>query len=127
MDVILLPVKWQFALIYLNDIIVFLRSSRDHIEHVLRVLSLLWGAGVTLILKKCNCFTRTLDFLGHVIQPRRLKITTHPKDARKGLKPPSDITELQSFLGLYNLLCCFGPIFARVADPFMQKLKKGPP
>lgn len=37
-DVILLPIKWQFALAYCDDIIDFLRSSCEHIENVKRVL-----------------------------------------------------------------------------------------
>lgn len=33
-DVILLPFKWQYALAPLRKIVIFIRSSWDHIEHV---------------------------------------------------------------------------------------------
>lgn len=50
-DVILATVKWQFALVYLDDVIVFSSSLEDHVEHVATVLRLLKDAGVTLKLK----------------------------------------------------------------------------
>lgn len=45
MDIILPPVKWQFALVSLDNIIVFSRSPCDHIEHEKRVVtpSRCWG------------------------------------------------------------------------------------
>lgn len=51
MDVILLLVKWQLALVYIDNIVVFSRSQRDLIEHVRRLLSLLRNAGDTLNLE----------------------------------------------------------------------------
>lgn len=34
MDITLLTVKWQFASVYFDEIVVFLRSPRDHIIYV---------------------------------------------------------------------------------------------
>ncbi len=37
-DILLWEVKWQFCLIYLDDIIVYSKSEEDHIRHVDEVL-----------------------------------------------------------------------------------------
>lgn len=92
MEVIMSLVKWQSALVYLDDIVVFSRSLRNQINHVKQVLSILKDAGVTLKLMKCNFFTETIDYLGHVIRLRRLEIATHTTAAIKKLKLPTNIT-----------------------------------
>ncbi len=73
-DVILLGVKWQHCLVYLNDVIVFSKSLPDHLVHLEHILGLLRNAGVSLKLKNCNFFTQSVDYLGHVIQPGRLAL-----------------------------------------------------
>lgn len=45
MDIILSSVKWQCALVYLNDIVIFLKSLDEHIDQVRQVLTLLNDAG----------------------------------------------------------------------------------
>lgn len=46
MDVILSPNKWQFALGYFDDIVIFSCIACDHNEHVKKVLSLSRDAGL---------------------------------------------------------------------------------
>lgn len=40
MDVIVACVNWQFALVYLEDIVIFLKTPEERIEHVRQVLTL---------------------------------------------------------------------------------------
>lgn len=104
MVIILSTVKWQIALVYLDDIVVFSRTPEKHIYHVQHVLTLLNNARATLKLKKCKFFTDTIDYLGHVIRPRRLEIASHKTDTIRGFQPPTLITELRSFLRTPQLL-----------------------
>ena len=55
-DMILSGVKWQYNLVYLEDIIIFSRSFKEHLHHVESVLKLLQNAGVTLRLRKSRIF-----------------------------------------------------------------------
>lgn len=48
MNVALLAIKWQFALVYFDDIVAFSRSPAEQIEHFKHLLSLLSEGGVTL-------------------------------------------------------------------------------
>lgn len=65
-DVILSSIKWQFALNYLNDLVVFSKTLQRYITQVRKVLLLLHSAGATITVKKCYFFTDTIDCLGHV-------------------------------------------------------------
>jgi len=56
--IILFGVKWQSCLIYLDDVIVYSKTEKEHVGHVDRVLRLLRGAGVTLRLPKCSSFVK---------------------------------------------------------------------
>lgn len=127
MDVILSPVKWQFAPVYFDDIVAFSRSPWIYIEHVQRVLSLFGDAEATVNLEKCNFFTGTITFLRHTIQQLCLEIATHITDAIKGLKPPTNITALSSLFELRNFFRPFYSNFARIAAPLNQKLNKERP
>lgn len=51
MNVILSSLKWQSALVYLDDIIVFSKTVRDRLTHLRLVLTVLQNAVVTLKLK----------------------------------------------------------------------------
>lgn len=103
LDVVLSAVNWQFALSYLEDIVVLSKSLDEHIEHVHSVLTLLSDADVNLKHKECCCFAETIDHLGHVIPSRRLEIASHNTDAISEFCTPIFLTELRPFLGLCNV------------------------
>lgn len=67
LDVILSSIKWQFALVYLDYIVVFNRALQQHIDHECEDLALLHSADATIELRKCKFFTHTINYLGHVI------------------------------------------------------------
>lgn len=104
MNIVLSTVNWQFALVYLDDVIMFWRSVEDHLDHLRTVLELLPRAEVSSKLKTCFFFEDRIDYLGHVIPPARLGISTKATDEIHGLKHDTTVTEIKSFLGLVKYL-----------------------
>lgn len=90
-------VRWQFALVYLDVIVVFSKSSADHIKQVRRVSLLFYEAVVTLKPKRCKFFAETIDYLYHVNPNGRLKPARHTTDDVAKLEDPTTQTELPSF------------------------------
>lgn len=75
-------------------------TPEENISYVQQVSTLLNNAGATLKLKKGVFLANTMDYFGHVLHSRRFEIASHTTDATSGLKAPTLISELQSFLGL---------------------------
>jgi hypothetical protein len=114
-DIILSGVKWKTCSVYLDDVIVFSKSKKDHLTHVAEALTLPGNAGLSLKLKKCHFFAETVDYLGHVIRPGRLNVAEKNTTALKTAPLPRTQTELRSFLGLCNIYRRFVPKFSAIA------------
>lgn len=56
----------------MDDIIIFSKDIEEHLNQVDEILTTLGDPGVTLNLKKCQCFSGSVEYLGHIIQPGRL-------------------------------------------------------
>ena len=126
-DIILSRVKWQYALVYIDDVIIYSKTMEEHFYHVQKVLSLLRDAGVTLKLSKCNFFTGSVDYLGHTIRPGKLEVASTNLKALEEAKYPTNQTVVRSFLGMCNVYRRFVPNFSRIAAPLNKKLRKGEP
>ena len=57
--------KW--CIIYLDDIIVFSKTSEEHIERLRGVFEKLSAAGLRLQLSKCEFFKSKITYLGHIV------------------------------------------------------------
>jgi Reverse transcriptase (RNA-dependent DNA polymerase) len=124
LDLILAGVKWKYALVYLDDVIVYSRNAEEHLGQLDHVLSLLAQAGATLKLKKCEFFKSSVNYLGHVVLPGKLAVAPRNVDTIRQAKYPTTRTELRSFLGMCNVYRRFVPGFAKIAGPLTNMLKK---
>jgi RNase H-like domain found in reverse transcriptase/Reverse transcriptase (RNA-dependent DNA polymerase) len=117
MDIILAGVRWNCALVYMDDVIIYSRTFEEHMGHLDQVLGLLRKANVTLKLRKCTFAAREVEYLGHVIRPGRLEMQDAKVAALKAVRRPATKTQLRSFLGLANVYRRFFPGIAKIAKP----------
>lgn len=75
LNIILSRVEWKFALVYLDDVIIYSRSVREHFGHLESVLKLLRLAGITLSLEQCFYFHKAVDLLGQVIHLGKVQVS----------------------------------------------------
>lgn len=47
---------WNFALVYVDDIIIYSRSKELHLEHLVKVLATLADSRISLSLRDCISF-----------------------------------------------------------------------
>ena len=99
-NIILSCVKWETALVYLDDVIVYSQTVTEHMVHVREVLRLLHTAAVSLKLAKCAFFDTSVTYLGHIIRPGRLEVERRNVIAIDRARAPTNQTELRSFLGM---------------------------
>jgi ribosome-interacting GTPase 1 len=55
------------VIVYLDDILIFLKEEEEHVEHVSWILKKLQEASIKLKLKKCEFHVQETEFLGHWI------------------------------------------------------------
>ncbi|CAI7812958.1 unnamed protein product [Closterium sp. NIES-53] len=111
-------------IVYLEDILVYSTTREDHLpdsEEVFRCLqqNILITKG-----SKCEFLQPELEFLGHVVSGEGIKIDPRKLTAISQWKPPTNITELQSFLGFMNYVRRFVPNMAGVTKPLTDLLHK---
>jgi len=116
-DMLLARVKWQYVLVYLDDIIVFSHDAETHLSHLDEVFTLQGNAGVTLKAKKCHLFSNKVDYLGHVVRPGRISVNERNLKAIRKAQFPRTQTELRCFLGMCNVYRRFTDSFAEYAKP----------
>ena len=93
MNHILRSVIRKFALVYLDDVIIYSTSIEQHIKHIDIVLGLLQEAGLKIKLSKCTFLQTSVNYLGHVISDKG--ITPDPKktDAIRNYPRPMTISQ----------------------------------
>jgi len=117
LDIILSGVKWQSGLVYLDDVIVYSKTQREHVQHLDDILGLLRAAEVTLQLPKRRFFRTTVENVGHEITPGRLGVLQAHTKALREAALPTTRTQVRSFIGMCNTFRRFAPNFSRVATP----------
>ena len=93
---------------YVDDVIVFSESEDDHMKHLYEILTVLRNSGMSLNLKKCFFFTKSIKYLGHIVRPGTIEVDKASTKCLEGLRPPRTVTELRSFLAYVT---CTGDSF----------------
>ena len=68
----------NFAMGYLDDIIIFSKTEEEHLQHLEEIFERLKKAGLKLKLQKCSFFKKHIQYLGHLISDKGIQ---HCKDA----------------------------------------------
>lgn len=124
-DIISSTFHVQFALVSLDDVVIFSKSPEDHNPRLRHVFSLLYDAVVTSKLQKCELYSNAMHYLGHIIiQDEQIVVSQHTIDETRDLKPSTSITKPQWFLGYCNDFWRFVLSFTRIAAPLSKNCEK---
>ena len=61
---------FNFALAYLDDIIIFSKTAEEHIDHTKQVFKKLRSTHVSMKLSKCHFFTKEIQYLSHILSTK---------------------------------------------------------
>ena len=110
--------------IYLDDILITGISEADHLSTLDKVLTRLEAAGLHLKKNKCEFLLSSVEYLGHKITADGLQPTEEKVRAIKEAPPPTNVSQLRSFLGLVNYYSKFLPNLANTLAPLYSLLQK---
>ena len=89
----------NWCIIYLDDVIIFLKTPKEHIQRLRGVFQKLWEAGLKLKPSKCEFFRTRISYLGHIVS--KDGIETDPKKVTAIKNWPTSVTDVRSFPRIY--------------------------
>lgn len=123
-DKILGRYKWQIALVYIDDIIIYSKNFQQHAKDVDTILQLVIKSGITLSPKKGYVAHHSIQALGHRVSNLGIGTLEETVRAVTEYPAPHNVKSLQRFLGLCAYYRKFVQNFARIATPLYLLLKK---
>ncbi|GJP41072.1 hypothetical protein CLOM_g710 [Closterium sp. NIES-68] len=111
------------VIIYPDDILIYSRSREQHLKDLDAVFTLLHKNRLITKGSKCDFLKQELEFLGHVVSTEGVKIDPRKIKTIQEWKPPTNLKELQSFLGFVNYVRRFIPNMAGLSAPLTDRLK----
>lgn len=126
-DRVLGEAKWQHALAYLDDIVVYSHTFEEHLCHLRDVLEKLRSAGITINPAKAQICSAQVSLLGYRIE--RGQVSPDPEKLRAILEfpTPKDVAGVRRFLGMIGYYRQFIPACVRLQAPLTRLLRKSAP
>ena len=104
-----------YALIYLDDMIVFSRTEEDHLHHLRVVFGWFLEHGLKLKPSKYHFLQDEITFLGHEISAEGTKPSTINLKAIAEMVPPTTYTRVRRFTGMTGFFRHFIKGYAKIA------------
>jgi hypothetical protein len=112
------------VIVCLDDILVTGKNRQEHLVRLEQVLQKLELAGVKIKREKCIFMADKVIYLGHWTNTRGIQPTEEKVQAIKDLPKPTNVKELQAFLGILNYYGRYIPKIPTVLAPLHELLKK---
>lgn len=115
----------RFCTVYLDDILIFSKTAKDHRVHVKQVLERLRLHKLYASPKKCHFMTQEVEFLGIIVNDQGLQVNPAKTAVIKQWPRPQSLSEVRGFLGLASFFRRFIKNFSGIALPLSNLTKKG--
>ena len=108
---------FNFAVAYLDDIIIFSRMAEEHLYHIRQVFEKLWAAKLSRKLNKYHFFSKEIQYLGHILSTKDIWPLPSKMQAIQKMHPPTTPKRVHAFLGLVGYYRKFIINFMKIAKP----------
>ena len=108
---------FNFAIVYLDDIIIFSTTAKEHLSHIKQVFEKLHSAKISMKSSKCHFFTKEIQFLGHIPSTKGIQPLPSKTQAIQNMHPPKMPKQVCAFLGLVGYYGKVIKNFAKIAKP----------
>jgi hypothetical protein len=114
----------KFVVVFINDILVFSKSKKEHEKHFHIVLQRLRDHQLYVKFSMCEFWLSEVSFLGHMISSEGISVDPGKVWEVLDWKPPRTVHQVRSFLGLSGYYCRFILNFSKIAKLITDLLKK---
>lgn len=117
MNNVLISFLDEFVIVYLDDILIFSKSWKEHVKHVRKVLDVLKKEQLFLKMSKCEFWKTSLVYLGHLAGGGELKIDPSKVLVIVNWPIPKSVTKVRSFMGATQYWRKFIVNFSSIVAP----------
>ena len=80
---------FNFAIAYLDNIIIFSKTLQEHLSHIRKVFQKLWSAKLSMKMSKYNFFSKEIQYLGHILSATGIQPLPSKTHAIQHMQPPT--------------------------------------
>lgn len=115
----------KFAVVFLDDILVYSDSLEEHEQHLRLVFECLKRNKLYANPEKCDFFKTEISYLGHIITGDGIAVEPRKIRAIIEWPTPTNVSEVRSFMGLASYYRKFVANFSTIAYPITSLQRKG--
>ncbi|GJT14899.1 putative reverse transcriptase domain-containing protein [Tanacetum coccineum] len=124
MDYVCKPYLDRFVIVFIDDILIYSKSRKEHEGHYKLILRLLKKEELYANFLKCEFWLSNVQFLGHVIDSEGVHVDPSKIKSIKDWASPKTPTEIRQFLGLVGYYRRFIEGFSKIARPMTKLTQK---
>ena len=110
----------DFAMGYLDDIIVFSKSEEEHLKHLEEIFKRLRHFDLKMKKQKSSFFKKHIQYLGHLVSEQGFEPLPEKLEAIRTMPHPKSPKEVKQFLGLIGYYRKFIPRFSDLSRPLTR-------
>ena len=118
------PYLDQFAIVFVDDILIYSQSEWEHEYHLRIVLQLLRDHQLYAKFSKCEFWLTEVKFLGHVVSASGVSVDSEKVEVVMSWERPKSVFEIRNFLGLAGYYRRFIKDLSRLAAPMTRLTRK---
>lgn len=116
-----------YVVVYLDDLLIFSENEDSHVQHVREVLQRLRKHKLYAKASKCVFHAKSVEFLGFVVSSSGISMAEDKLKSVRDWPTPTNVKQVQSFLGFVNFYRRFVRDFSRISLPLSDLTKKDVP
>ncbi|XP_011686344.1 PREDICTED: uncharacterized protein LOC105449050 [Wasmannia auropunctata] len=124
MDTVLSGLQGNELFVYMDDIVIYAKSLKEHELKFNRLMQRLREANLRLQPDKCEFLRREVAYLGHIICSDGVRPDPNKIQSVSAFPTPRNAKNIKQFLGLAGYYRRFIPNFSKIAKPLTDLLKK---
>ncbi len=114
----------KFILVYLDDIIIYLKTFEEYKEYIRLVFEALRAAYLMMKPRKCKFAQKELRFLGHIISANGIKMDPDKIAKMVILSSLTNLKELRLRLGLFSYYRQYIKGFSDITRPMYELIRE---
>nr|GEW86875.1 reverse transcriptase domain-containing protein [Tanacetum cinerariifolium] len=119
------PYLDKFAIVFIDDILIYSKDEKEHEEHLKAILEFLKEEKLYAKFSKCEFWIPKVQFLAHVIDSRGIHVDPAKIEFIKDWASPKTPTKIHQFLGLAGYYRRFIEGFSKIVKSMTKLTQKG--